>query len=92
MAKRTVKIKLNRKEAEMLAGILWTLRMSKNKALKKQFNVDGENKEIFEELESKVSDQVEEAFPMTPREFYEMTGGYLGDGVHVSPDGHLFSN
>ncbi len=47
---------------------------------------------IFGVLDDKIHNALERCWKKSKNDLYEMTGGYLGDGVYVSLDGELYQN
>jgi hypothetical protein len=47
---------------------------------------------FFGHMDDKIYAAMERCWKKPKNDIYEMTGGYLGDGVCITEDGHLYQN
>jgi predicted transcriptional regulator len=92
MAKRKVKISLTEQEYMLLDWILSEIPKIKTKTAQKQFSMNEEKQKMYVKIQDMISNVLWDDFPPTAQELYQITGGYLSEGVHISPDGDIYSN
>ena len=90
--KRKAKIAFTEKELMLFHWILSNIKNIKTKKDKKLFEMSEEEQKLFEEIRFMIFHTLYHEFPPSPEELYEITGGYLSEGVYVTPDGNFYSN
>ena len=91
MAKRNMKVSFTKKESMALYCLFQTLFWSRDE-LREAVGIDKTTGETYDDIFEKFFILTEKTFPPDVDPIYEMTGGYLGDGVWITPDGHLYDN
>ena len=91
MAKRKMKVSFTKKESVALHCLFGNLFWGRE-GLREAVGIDKTTKEMYDDIFEKFFVLFENTFPPEVDPIYEMTGGYLGDGVWITPDGHLYDN
>ena len=91
MAKRKMKISFTRNEAVAIYCLFQALSFG-TENLRKAVGINKLTEDVYDDILGRFSILVEDTFPPEVDPIYEMTGGYLSDGVCITPDGRLYSN
>ena len=91
MTKRKMKITFTKEESwaiyRLFSDLLWG-----NEKLCEAVGIDKTKIDFYYDIFTKFLICTEKTYPPEVDPIYEMTGGYLGDGVWITPDGELYEN
>ena len=91
MTKRKMKVFFTKEESMALYCLFENLFWNKDK-LREAVGIDKTTEETYDDIFQKFLILTEKTYPPKVNPIYEMTGGYLGDGVYITPDGELYEN
>lgn len=91
MTKRKMKVSFTKEESMALYHLFETISWSREE-LREAVGINKTTEQTYDDIFEKFWILTEKTFPPEVDPIYEMTGGYLGDGVYITPDGHLYEN